>query len=381
MRLVITVVLLLILSGIAIVGFSSIQADSQTNLTATVIDTRGAAADTEGFERAFDVRPITFPEDLGSHPTFQTEWWYYTGNLADQNGNRFGFQLTFFRRALEPEKAERASDWGSNQLYFAHFGLTDVANNTFYSRERWSRGGADLAGAQSPPYRVWLEDWEARELESGAVQLIAHDDDITLDLVLELDKPHVLQGQDGLSPKSDEPGNSSYYYSFTRQNATGTIITPDGTVTVSGTAWKDHEWSTSALGPNAVGWDWFALQLDDQRELMFFQIRKKDGSLDFASEGVLVMADGQSQKIHLDDIKLTVLDHWVSPRSEGRYPAQWQLIIPDLEIDLTITPLIPDQEMSVSTVYWEGAVRVEGSQTGFGYVEMTGYAGTLQGRM
>ena len=159
-----------------------------------------------------------------------------------------------------------------------------------------------MAGAQSPPYRIWLEDWEASEIEPGVVQLKADDGDITLDLVIEVAKPHVLQGDNGLSPKSDELGNASYYYSFTRQNANGTIITPDGEATVSGTVWKDHEWSTSALGPNAVGWDWFALQLDDQRELMFYQIRNEDGAPDPTSEGVVVARDGQTQHIHVADV-------------------------------------------------------------------------------
>lgn len=380
MRIVISVVLLLVLSGITIAGLSNVQGQTGNDLTANLIELSSAPVDESAFAKAYDVVPINFPEDLGEHPDFQTEWWYYTGNLADEAGNRFGFQLTFFRRALAANSAERTSEWGGNQVYFAHFGLTDAANNRFYAHERWSRGGPDLAGVQSPPYRVWLEDWEAREVSPGVVHLQAQEGAVSLDLMLKLEKPPVLQGDRGFSPKSNEPGNASYYYSFTRQSATGTIKTPDGAATVSGTVWKDHEWSTSALDDDAVGWDWFAFQLDDGREIMFFQVRRADGGAALV-DGVLVDEAGETMPLHADSVQLDVLDYWTSPRNQAEYPAQWRFAIPAADIDLTITPLIADQELNLSTVYWEGAVRIEGTQTGYGYVELTGYAGSIKGKM
>lgn len=380
MRVVTIVVGLLILSGVVIVGFANVDRTASAEFGANLIELAPLEVETDQFERAYGVRPITFPEDLGAHPTFQTEWWYYTGNLLGQDGNRYGFQLTFFRRALAAQPVERSSEWAGNQIYFAHFALTDVAQNTFHHYERFSRGGANLAGAQSVPYRVWLEDWEAREIESGLVQLKAREGDVALDLLIEPVKPPVLQGDRGFSPKSDQPGNASYYYSFTRNEASGTIRTPQGAVSVSGLVWKDHEWSTSALGPEAEGWDWFSLQLDDGREVMFFQIRKSDGRIEPVSSGVIVEADGRTRRLAHAAVQIEVLDYWQSPASKVRYPAKWNLVVPSADISVTITPLIPNQELQTMFVYWEGAVRVEGNQTGFGYVEMTGYADSMQGQ-
>jgi len=380
MRLVIAIITLLVISGVVVVGFANINASAQADLGAQLIEVAPTDVDMEAFERAYEVRPLRFPEDLGPHPTFQTEWWYYTGNLADPAGNRYGFQLTIFRRALTAQSIPRSSEWAGNQIYFAHFALTDAANDAFYAYERFSRGGANLAGAQSEPYRVWLEDWEAKEISPGVVQLKAQAEDVALNLVVEATKPPVLQGDQGFSPKSDEPGNASYYYSFTRQKVEGSLTTPAGTAAVTGWAWKDHEWSTSALGPQAKGWDWFSLQLDDGREIMFFQIRNEDGSLDPVSEGVLVKQDGRTAPLSRAAVQIKVLDYWESPRSQARYPARWALAVPSVGIDLILTPLVANQELPVLFTYWEGAVQVEGSQTGFGYVEMTGYAGTIQGQ-
>lgn len=380
MRVVTIVISLLILSGVMIVEFANVDRTASAEFGANLIEFAPLEVATDQFERAYGVRPITFPADLGAHPTFQTEWWYYTGNLVSQDGNRYGFQLTFFRRALAAQPIERSSEWADNQIYFAHFALTDVAQDTFYHHERFSRGGANLAGAQSVPYRVWLEDWEAREIESGLVQLRAREGDVALNLVIESVKPPVLQGDRGFSPKSDQPGNASYYYSFTRSEASGTIRTPQGAVSVSGLVWQDHEWSTSALGPEAEGWDWFSLQLDDGREVMFFQIRRSDGSIEPVSSGVIVEVDGRTRRLAHAAVQIEVLDYWQSPASKVRYPAKWNLVVPSANISVTITPLIPNQELQTMFVYWEGAVRVEGSQAGFGYVEMTGYAGSMQGQ-
>jgi predicted secreted hydrolase len=379
MRLVIGVIVLLTVSGIAISGFVWLGLAGQPDLEASVVNSVPTIVEDDQFERAYEARPIIFPKDLGAHETFQTEWWYYTGNLADEAGNRYGFQLTFFRRSLTPIAAERTSEWGSNQLYFAHFTLTDAAHNTFYPHERFSRGGAELAGGQSVPYQVWLEDWRATEIEPGVVQLQAREGEVALDLRIEPLKPVVLQGDRGFSPKSDEPGNASYYYSFTRNQAEGTIQTPDGLATVSGFVWKDHEWSTSALGPNAEGWDWFSLQLDDGREMMYFQIRNADGSIEPVSDGVIVEADGRALPLALGDVQVEALDFWQSKTSGARYPAKWRVVVPSAQVDVTLTPLVNNQELNLFFTYWEGAVRIEGSQSGFGYVEMTGYSRTMQG--
>ena len=219
-----------------------------------------------------------------------------------------------------------------------------------------------------------------KEVEPGKVRLKAQDGQVGIDLILEQTKPAALQGDRGLSAKSAEPGNASYYYSLTNNRTTGTVTTPRGTFNVTGKSWKDREWSTSLLGEDAVGWDWFSLQLEDNREVMFYLIRLEDGSAEPASSGIIVNPDGSTRRLSVADVQLTNLATWTSPHSGATYPAQWRLVIPEEEIDLEITPLIEDQELNVTFTYWEGAVRVEGSQTGYGYVELTGYDKSLRGR-
>lgn len=331
----------------------------------------------QGYAMALEPRPFRFPEDHGPHPEFRTEWWYYTGNLATREGRRLGFQLTFFRSALAPEMAPRSSEWASRQVYLAHFTVTDVEDKRFRSFERWNRGALGLAGAQGSPFRVWLEDWST-EAAGDAMRLRASEDGTAIDLVLQPGKPPVLQGDRGLSQKSRERGNASYYYSLTRMPAAGTIRLNNEMFEVTGLAWMDREWSTSALGKDQVGWDWFALHLSDGRDLMLYQLRRKDGSADPTSSGTAIGPRGETTHLDLSDFQLQVLDRWQSPRSGASYPAGWRLRIPSGQIDVQIEPLLADQELDVSFRYWEGAVRIEGTSLGKpvqgrGYVEMTGY--------
>ncbi len=371
--------LLLVVSGFVIVQYD--QVNLAAEITADVESLAPEAFSDEGFSRAYEVVPINFPEDLGPHPDYKLEWWYYTGNLADEQDHRYGFQLTFFRQGLTPGRSERDSEWAGNQIYFAHFTLTDATGETFTFYEKFSRGGPDLAGAQSAPYHVWIDDWQAKELESGPVQLKARAGDVGLNLTLEQTKPPALQGDQGLSAKSTEPGNASYYYSLTNNKAGGTITTPRGTFEVTGKVWKDHEWSTSAFGPEAIGWDWFSLQLDDNREIMVGTIRNSDGSQGQLYGGSITYADGSTRGLTHNEVQIEALDFWQSPHTEATYPAQWKLTIPDEGIDVLITPLLNDQELRVSTTYWEGAVKAEGTQNGYGYIELTGYNESLGGRL
>jgi predicted secreted hydrolase len=362
--------------------------------------------DTAGFKKAIAPDSLEFPRDLGPHNDYQTEWWYYTGNLSSDTGRLFGFQLTFFRRAIAPPgdmgdtcldnqagdpvgQADTAcpdeSAWRTNQLYLAHFTISDIENDAFHPFERFSRGAAGLAGAQSVPYRVWLEDWQAGEVDDGQVRLQARSGNISLDLLLTETLPPILHGEGGLSVKGPEIGNASYYYSLVQQEAQGVVGVEDGQFAVTGLAWKDHEYSTSALSAGAVGWDWFSIQLDNGAALMFFQIRNEDGQIETASSGTFVYPDGSSRSLDSEAWQLEVLDTWTSPTTGITYPAGWQIEIPDLNLILTGQPLMADQELNVSTVYWEGATGFTGqlaSQpiTGAGYVELTGYGEEMSGR-
>ncbi len=333
------------------------------------------------FARANSPRSWDFPADMGAHPNYQTEWWYYTGNLEADDGQHFGYQLTFFRRALVAveEHTQRDSDWGTEQVYMAHFAISDVESETHEAFERFSRGSAGLAGAESAPYSVWLEDWLVEEIGAGQYRLVAQQGELGLDLVLNDTKGIILQGEEGYSQKGEDAGNASYYYSQTRMVTSGTLRTERGSFEVSGLSWKDHEFSTSALSEGQIGWDWFSLQLDDGSELMFFQIRRADGSIDPFSSGMYVDAEGGTMPLEGSQFQIHVRDEWVSPHSGGVYPAAWTVNIPQLNLEMNIEPYFRDQEMDVSYFYWEGAVKVSGSLTGSGYVEMTGYAGSMEG--
>jgi predicted secreted hydrolase len=355
----------------------------------------GPGPDLSGFARATEARPFRLPADHGPHFEYRTEWWYYTGNVATVDGRRFGFQLTFFRRGLSPGPPP-AEGLATNQVYFAHLAVTDVAARRHAGVERFARGAGGLAGATpgGPPgpgregehFAVWLEDWraEGRNADGSVVRLGAGDapSSLSLDLELRAAKPLVAHGDRGLSPKGDEPGNASFYVGYTRMVARGRIGANGAVAEVAGEAWFDHEWSTSALAPGTVGWDWLSLQLDDGRELMLFRIRREDGGLEPASGGTLVDRDGRTRRLTGDDVRLEVRRRWTSPDTGATYPSLWRLS--GAGFDLLVEPWIPSQEMKTSFLYWEGAVRVSGRAgdrpaAGHGYVELTGYAGGMRG--
>jgi predicted secreted hydrolase len=355
------------------------------------VSAAGPVADMAGFARAEGPRPLIFPRDHGPHADFQTEWWYYTGNLTAATGEQFGYQLTFFRRTVAPPGAQpaRASAWGTDQVYMAHFAVTDVAGGTHHSFERFSRGAAGLAGAQAAPFRVWLEDWEIAGPDIGQARLRAAAagaaGELRLDLTLRDLKGPILQGDRGYSRKGPEPGNASYYYSLPRIETAGTVVLRGQTWAVTGLSWMDHEFSTSALGPELAGWDWFSLQLSDESEVMLYVLRRADGSRDPFSSGTLIAADGATRTLGPADFEITTASEWRSPRTGGRYPAGWVLTVPAADLRLTVKPYLADQEMRTSLPYWEGAAAVEGTRggrmiTGKGYVELTGYARSLQGQ-
>jgi predicted secreted hydrolase len=343
----------------------------------------GPGPDPDAFARATAIQDYQLPRDHGPHYDYQTEWWYFTGHV-DGEGRSFGFQLTFFRRGLAPGAPPDGPGLATHQIYFAHLAVTEEVASQHRFAERWSRGAGGLAGARGAPFAVWLEDWRVESTAEGGWRLAARDGPIDLDLTLQARKPLVRHGDRGLSPKSAAPGNASHYIGYTRLSARGRLTVGDQTMEVSGEAWFDHEWSTSALGPGAVGWDWLSLQLDDDREMMYFQIRREDGGIEPVSGGTLVGPDGRARRLSSTAVSLAVLDHWTSPGSGATYPSRWRLRVPSEGLDLTVVPRVADQEMRTSFVYWEGAVRVTGTANGRpvagrGYVELTGYARSMQG--
>ena len=350
----------------------------------------------EGYAQAIEPREFTFPADHGPHPDFRNEWWYLTGNLDGDNGARFGFELTIFRFSLIPpgtETSEDASAWRSNQVYIGHFAITDASERQFHVAQRYSRASLGLAGAESDPFRVWLDDWNIQSVAArpggrsfddegfGALwQLQASDGQVALNLTLAPQKPPVLNGVNGVSQKAEMAGNASYYYSITRLQTDGTVQIGDVEFNVSGLSWLDREWGSSALSREQEGWDWYALQLSDGSDLMFYDLRRNDGSQDVHSAGTLTLADGSAVHLSKDDFIVEVLDTWQSPQG-GRYPIAWQIAVPQYKLNLKIDPVLDAQELVTTVRYWEGAVDVSGERggtpiAGRGYVELTGYAGS-----
>lgn len=334
-----------------------------------------------------------FPRDHGSHDSFRTEWWYYTGHLETAEGRRFGFELTFFRRGIAPDQVEtRPSRWSVDQLYLAHLAITDVTGQRFHFRDRISRAGLGKAGADATHLHVWLDHWRAESSGGTGDQqkLEAKADGVALALTLDPAKPLVIHGERGISKKGAAVGQASHYYSFTNLTTAGTLTIGTETYRVTGTSWMDHEFGSADLGADLAGWDWFSIQLADKRELMIYRLRHADGTSDQASSGTLVLADGRTQHLSATDIQLTPLDTWTSPTSKATYPSRWQVSIPSLELSLKLTPLLADQELhttrSTQVTYWEGAVAVEGTERGQaikgqGYVELTGYAERIEKKL
>ena len=340
-----------------------------------VSEALGGAGDS-GFARATEPRAFHFPRDHAPHPAFRNEWWYLTGNLRSEDGREFGYQATLFRIALQAQPIESPSAWRSNQIWMGHAALSDLQAEQHYAFERFARQGAGLAGADPLPLRIWLEDWRLqRSEENGHWSLQMPTDGFELRLELQPLSPIVLQGDQGLSRKNNAPGNASYYYSLPRLATSGTLHYQGSQLKVSGLSWLDREWSTSALGADQQGWDWFSLHLNDGRNLMYYQLRRKDGSVDPMSAGSVSDAQGLQTRLTPGMVRLTPLRYWQS--GARRYPIEWRLELAGESQPWRISARLADQEMRLSVNYWEGAVDVSAAASnkplGKGYLEMTGY--------
>jgi len=338
--------------------------------------------DDDGFTRVTSPRAFVFPRDHGAHPEYRTEWWYFTGNLRSRDDRHFGFQLTFFRFGLAPAADQaRGSAWTANHLWMAHFAITDTAEGRFFARERLARQALGIAGTAKDSSRVWLKDWSASNAGAGDAvvwKLVAGDQGLGLDLDLTSDGLVIANGQDGLDRKGPEEGNASYYYSIPGLKATGGVTIDGREFAVSGSAWLDREWGTSALSPAVAGWDWFSLELGEQGSLMFYRLRTTAGAATEFSAGMLVSKSGAQTRLGVDDVELLATEHWTSDMTGSRYPVAWRLRVPGAGIALQIQPYVLGQEVLLSARYWEGAVHARGTGPagaleGEGYVELTGY--------
>ncbi|HTM51490.1 MAG TPA: lipocalin-like domain-containing protein [Bryobacteraceae bacterium] len=336
-----------------------------------------AAAAANEYRPALPGYRYSFPGDHFEHPDFRTEWWYYTGNLRSAEGKRFGFELVFFRQGQRRgEPVENKSAWRVDDVYLAHLALTDIDGKRFYPHERLNRAGPGLAGASFERRRVWNGNWSS-QWDADRQTLEATAEEFRLNLRLAPSKPAVIHGLNGVSQKAAGEGKASHYVSFTRLAVSGELQLEGKAHAVTGTAWMDHEWFTHQLDSSQVGWDWFSVQLDDGRDLMLFQLRLRDGSIDPHSSGTLVDRGGAARTLRAGDFSLTPVRYWTSPATRARYPVSWSVRAPSLGLDLRCDAALDGQELAGrvdrAPGYWEGAVRYSGSASGVGYLEMTGY--------
>jgi predicted secreted hydrolase len=333
------------------------------------------------FQPALPGYHYQFPRDYFNHPDYQTEWWYYTGNLQTDSGRKFGFELTFFRQGTNRDPANKSA-WDVHDIYFAHFAVSDLDDKQFFHDERVNRAGPGIAGASQALGKVWNGNWNVA-WTGDAERLTAIRDSFAVDLTLRPAKPPVIHGENGVSQKAAGSGRASHYFSETRLAASGSLTAASRAYPVTGLAWMDHEFFTHQLEPDQAGWDWLCLQLDDRTELMLFHIRRRDGSIDPFSAGTFVDPLGHSTHLEAGDFDLEPADDaWTSPQSGARYPIRWKIHIASLGLSLDVATRLPSQELvsrgNLAPSYWEGAVLLNGKRgaaelRGVGYLEMTGY--------
>lgn len=375
---------------IIVVSMSALAQKHQT--------TPSAQGKKSAFQLALPGYSYHFPEDHASHPAFKTEWWYYTGHLQSvnptdkkpQKNRKLGYELTFFRvgQQAQTQTNKQSSFWNADTYYMAHLAITDETGKRFMHTQRFNRNTPYRAGAKSDTYRVWNEHWRVVRNADGKHYLHASHggqtpDGFGLDLILNEGKAPVIHGQQGVSQKADCHGCASHYYSLTRMPTQGTIQLGTTTYQVTGTSWMDHEFGSNQLQANQTGWDWFSLQLSNGYELMLYQMRLSDGGIDPNSSGTWVKPDGTSQHIALNTVVLKPKEQWKSPHTQGIYPSGWRIVDKAHQLDVTITPVLNDQELApeqaaYGVAYWEGRCTINGTHlgepvSGNAYVELTGY--------
>jgi predicted secreted hydrolase len=325
-------------------------------------------------------KSVSLPHDFGAHPDFRTEWWYVTGWLETPDNKPLGFQITFFRSATDHD-AGNPSRFAPKQLIIAHAALSDPALGKLVHEQKSAREGFGLAYARKGNTDVKLDDWTFVRSEDGRYRARLAGRDFSLDLILTPTQPPMLQGENGFSRKGPKPGQASYYYSEPQLKVEGGVTRNGKAATVTGTAWLDHEWSTTVLDPEAAGWDWVGANMDDGSALMVFRIRAKNGGI-LWSHAALRDKSGRVTQFGPEQVEFVPSRTWRSPRTGATYPVAVQIRTGSVKWELT--PLQDDQELdsrqSTGSVYWEGAVSIkrDGEPAGLGYLELTGYVKPLK---
>ncbi|HEY2712403.1 MAG TPA: lipocalin-like domain-containing protein [Chthoniobacterales bacterium] len=327
-----------------------------------------------------------FPRDHHVHPDFKTEWWYFTGNLTNQSGRRFGYELTFFRQGIRPpdERGGTTSRFVVDDLKFAHFTVTDAAEKQFRFYDKVSRGSFGEAGFGNEQRLAWIQNWTIQMASDGAFDLVANAADAAVKLHLVPQKKPIIHGSNGISRKAKAAGHASHYYSITRLTTNGTLRTGRENSKIEGESWFDHEWATNQLASNQVGWNWVSAQFDDGSELMLYEMRLTNGSIDPVSNGTIVQADGSYSSLTSAEFQMKPLSFWLSPTTKAKYPIAWHVKVPRMALEFEIRPVLENQELVFTPLtYWEGAFDIVGTRNGkplggHGYLELTGFASPLE---
>jgi len=302
---------------------------------------------------------VSLPRDDAPHPAFNTEWWYYNGHLQTADGRGFSFHYAVFQIAAQ----------GGLFADIAHVAITDTAAGSFLFDQRGTVGDA-VTGAEG--FAFELDGWSISG-GGGQDRLAAAVKGYAFDLELMAVQPPALHDGTGLVDFGE--AGSSYYYSRTRMAASGTVTVGGRPAPVEGIAWFDHQWGD--FEAQAIGWDWFALQMDDGTDIMLTVVRDVEGR-EIVRYGTLVSPDGTATRLAADGFFASPTGTWTSPASGATYPVAWTVRLPDLGLDVTLSPVVDDAEFAAGTTtgnfYWEGAVVVTGSAEGVGFVELTGYA-------
>ncbi|MEM1076145.1 MAG: lipocalin-like domain-containing protein [Pseudomonadota bacterium] len=323
----------------------------------------GLGRDATVFEQPKRGYPFAFPRDHGAHPTFQIEWWYLTANLVDASGRDLGLQWTLFRSALEPE--ERAG-WSSPQLWMGHAAVTTPKDH--FVAERLARGGIGQAGVRTGPFEAWIDGWVMQGENFDRLRLQANGEDFSYDVTLTANGPLVFHGEDGYSQKSAS-GRASYYYSQPFFEVTGRLTLPEGEIEVTGTAWLDREWASQPLTATQVSWDWFSMVFDSGARMMGFTLHDSVGG-DY-TQATWIEPDGTTTAY--PDGRFSAVPLTKSRVAARDIPTRWRVELPERGVAITVEAVNPQAWMGTSIPYWEGPVRLSGSHTGRGYLEMTGY--------
>lgn len=341
-------------------------------------------------------RALRFPRDHGSHNDSRTEWWYLTGQASDASGRAFGFQVTFFRRRIDGTETLQ-SRLAARHLLMAHAAITDVQSGRLFHEQRIARwNGLPPAQPERSVFasehdtHIRLRDWRLERETSGAYATYIDSDTLHIALQATPRQPWLLQGDQGFSRKGPDPAQASFYISHPQLAVKGRLGLGSQRFDITGTAWLDHEWSESLLHPEAVGWDWIGINLNNGDSLTAFQLRRADGSALWAGGSFRANGSAEGARFQPTDLEFTPQRHWTSPRTGARYPVEWRLSTPaphagtpartTYTLKAVIDPQELDAQASTGTVYWEGLSDLfdsNGQRVGHGYLEMTGYARRL----